>query len=182
LSQSRWKRVQELFGGFFPLAPRRAGIADGIEKHLSVPEDPLQYGVLGLVARWTLNGLEFDHNRVDACPRLGSTERWLLVAPTNEMDHVVHIHDVDSLMISRNFQPPPAYEAGLKETYHLNPTKVAGAGRGDVVEVVLKFTDHLGRYMIHCHMLEHEDGAMMARFEVVPEEGPLPPECPTDAP
>lgn len=27
-------------------------------------------------------------------------------------------------------------------------------------------SDHTGRYVLHCHVLEHEDRAMMAQFEV----------------
>lgn len=30
------------------------------------------------------------------------------------------------------------------------------------------FTDHTGPFMVHCHMLDHEDHGMMATFEVVP--------------
>jgi hypothetical protein len=36
-----------------------------------------------------------------------------------------------------------------------------------VVVVAAKLTDHLGRFMIHCHMLQHEDHGMMTAFEVV---------------
>ena len=37
----------------------------------------------------------------------------------------------------------------------------------DVVNVFVKFTDHPGPYVFHCHNLEHEDMAMMARFDTV---------------
>ena len=30
-----------------------------------------------------------------------------------------------------------------------------------------RFTDYTGAFMIHCHMLDHEDHGMMARFDVV---------------
>ena len=36
-----------------------------------------------------------------------------------------------------------------------------------MVEVAARFTDHTGPFMIHCHMLDHEDHGMMARFDVV---------------
>jgi spore coat protein A len=29
----------------------------------------------------------------------------------------------------------------------------------------MRFDDHAGRYGLHCHNLEHEDMAMMARFD-----------------
>ena len=35
------------------------------------------------------------------------------------------------------------------------------------VEVAARFTDYTGPIMIHCHMLDHEDHGMMARFDVV---------------
>ena len=30
-----------------------------------------------------------------------------------------------------------------------------------------RFTDYPGVFMVHCHMLDHEDHGMMAQFEVV---------------
>lgn len=107
---------------------------------------------------WTINGLAFDHRRVDARPELGSTETWLMVNATQK-SHYIHIHDVDWVVLSRNGAAPLPEEAGLKETFRLDP--------GEVVLVGSKFTDHLGPFMIHCHMLQHEDHGMMATFEVV---------------
>jgi spore coat protein A, manganese oxidase len=31
----------------------------------------------------------------------------------------------------------------------------------------MKFENYRGRYLIHCHNLEHEDHSMMARFDVI---------------
>ena len=106
----------------------------------------------------TVNGRPFDHARIDAQVELGSVETWLLLNTTPQT-HYIHIHDVDWLVLQRNGQAPPAYEAGLKETFRLDP--------GEFVMVAAKFTDHLGDYMIHCHMLDHEDGGMMTAWQVV---------------
>ena len=106
----------------------------------------------------TINGRPFEHDRIDAQPELGSVETWLLLNATTR-SHYIHIHDVDWVVLSRNNAAPPDYEAGLKETFRLDP--------GEFVLVASKFTDHLGVYMIHCHMLDHEDGGMMTAFEVV---------------
>jgi spore coat protein A len=116
---------------------------------------------------WTINGRTYDPTRVDARPELGSTESWLLVN-TSTTSHYIHIHDVDWLVVSRNGQAPGPDEAGLKETFRLDP--------GGVVVIAAKFTDHLGQFMVHCHMLNHEDHAMMTQFEVVPAgQGDKPP-------
>jgi FtsP/CotA-like multicopper oxidase with cupredoxin domain len=112
-------------------------------------------------AAWTINGQAFDHKRVDAHPELGAIETWMLVntSPT-ATSHYIHIHDVDWKVLSRNGSPPPVGEDALKETFRLDP--------GEVVVVAGKFSDHLGHYMLHCHMLAHEDHGMMTVFEVVP--------------
>lgn len=107
--------------------------------------------------RWTINDLPFDANRVDARPQLGTTERWVL-NNNGGWSHTVHIHDVDQQALTRNGGAPPAYES-VKESWNI--------GGGQTVEVKLKFTDHTGRYVIHCHVLEHEDEEMMTQFEVV---------------
>ena len=114
--------------------------------------------------QWRINGLPFDPNRVDAQPVLGTTERWIL-RNSGGWDHTVHIHDVDQQLISRNGQPPTPDEL-TKESWYI--------GGGQEVEVKLRFTDHVGRYVFHCHVLEHEDDAMMGQFEVVPAAAPPP--------
>ncbi len=113
---------------------------------------------------WTINGLRFDPNRVDARPVLGTTEKWVFTNPTGQA-HTVHIHDVSQQCLSRNGGACYPYEA-LKETWYLAP--------GEVLEVKLKFTDHVGMYMLHCHMMEHEDDGMMTQFEVVLRANPTP--------
>lgn len=117
-------------------------------------------------AAWTINGRAFDHDRVDARPELGASETWLL-ANTTQQTHFIHIHDVDWVVLQRNGDPAPVHEQGLKETFRIDP--------GEVVLVGSTFTDHLGPYMMHCHMLEHEDHGMMNTWEVVePGQGDRP--------
>jgi FtsP/CotA-like multicopper oxidase with cupredoxin domain len=120
---------------------------------------------------WTINGLRFDPNRVDARPVLGTTEKWVFTNPTNQA-HTVHIHDVAQQCLSRNGGACYPYET-MKETWYLIP--------GEVLEVKLKFTDHVGMYMLHCHMVEHEDDGMMTQFEVI-RANPSPRSQPTPRP
>jgi spore coat protein A, manganese oxidase len=108
---------------------------------------------------WTINGREFDPERVDAFPEVGATEKWIF-RNLSEADHVIHVHGADWRLLTRNGGPPDPSEDGLKESFFLAP--------GESVAVVGRFTDHTGRFMLHCHMLEHEDRAMMTQFEVVP--------------
>jgi hypothetical protein len=111
--------------------------------------------------------MTFDPDRVDAQPQVDALETWLFVnaSPTNT-SHYIHIHDVPFKVLSRNGMPPTGAETGLKDTFRLDPGEVLVAGT--------KFSDHLGVFMLHCHMLNHEDHGMMTTFEVV-QGGSTPP-------
>jgi spore coat protein A, manganese oxidase len=108
---------------------------------------------------WTINGRTFDPDRVDHRARLGTVERWRL-RNTSDVTHFVHIHAEQWRTLLRDGKKPPPWERGLEDTWKLDP--------GEVVEVAARFTDYTGPFMIHCHMLDHEDHGMMARFDVVP--------------
>jgi len=56
----------------------------------------------------------------------------------------------------------PDNELGLKDTVRVNPK--------EVVDIVVRFQVFCGRYMYHCHILEHEDHDMMRPFVVMPAE------------
>jgi FtsP/CotA-like multicopper oxidase with cupredoxin domain len=53
-------------------------------------------------------------------------------------------------------------ERGLKDTVRVNPREIA--------EIAVRFTTYSGRYMYHCHILEHEDRDMMRPFVTMPGE------------
>ncbi|MEU4541598.1 multicopper oxidase domain-containing protein [Streptosporangium sp. NPDC023825] len=107
-------------------------------------------------AAWTINGLPFRPGTPLARPRLGTTEVWRL---TSDFHHPVHVHLAHFQVLSRNGRVPAATDGGWKDTVDLRPY--------EVVEVLVRFEGFRGRYMMHCHNLEHEDMAMMADFEVV---------------
>jgi spore coat protein A, manganese oxidase len=105
---------------------------------------------------WTINGKPFDPARMDARPRLGSTEIWELTAGPA---HPVHLHLVHFKVLSRNNGEPLPTDSGWKDTVDLTA--------GERATVIARFDGFRGRYVFHCHNLEHEDMMMMANFEVV---------------
>ncbi len=140
---------------------------------LDVPATPSVVWTFGLGGDaqqgtyWTVNNQPYDSSRVDATVPLGATQKWLL-QNLSPITHYIHIHEELWHTISRDGRPPPAYEAGLQDTWRLDP--------GETVEVAARFTDYTGIFMIHCHMLDHEDHGMMAQFAVVkPGKTALPP-------
>jgi spore coat protein A len=106
---------------------------------------------------WTINGKRFNPKRVDHKVRIGSTQRWKLVN-TTKFTHYVHLHEELWRTLRRDGKRPPPWERGYEDTWRLDP--------GESVVVAARFTDFLGKFMIHCHMLDHEDDGMMATFEV----------------
>ena len=105
---------------------------------------------------WTINGRVFDPSRIDARPRLGASEIWELISGPA---HPVHLHLVHFKVLSRNGRRPLPTDAGWKDTVALTT--------GERARVIARFDGYLGRYVFHCHNLEHEDMMMMANFEVV---------------
>ena len=108
---------------------------------------------------WVINGQRFDPGRVDASPGLGTTEIWRF-QNRSMMAHPIHVHLDMFQILDRNGAPPSPGESGWKDTVAVGPD--------ETVRVIVRFTDFAGRYLVHCHNLEHEDAGMMAEFDVVP--------------
>jgi spore coat protein A len=107
---------------------------------------------------WRINGRTFNPSYSEAFPRLGTTETWEIVNKTN-VAHVMHLHHTDWYLLARNGGAPPPWEKCLKETFFLFPNeKILLAGH---------FSDHAGKFVMHCHMLDHEDHGFMSQFQVV---------------
>ena len=75
---------------------------------------------------------------------------------TSSFHHPIHLHLDHFQVVSRDGAGPGAFDHGWKDTVDLRPA--------EAVEVVTRFTDYPGAFLIHCHNLEHEDMAMMGDF------------------
>ena len=109
---------------------------------------------------WVINDREFDPRRNDATPKSNTAERWILKNDGGDWSHPIHSHLEAHQIQKINGRAPPVYNSFKKDTTPLGPD--------DEAEVFIKFRTFTGRYVFHCHNLEHEDHAMMAAFEVVP--------------
>ena len=85
--------------------------------------------------------------------RLGTVEIWRLIA---DFHHPVHIHLSPFQVLARGSDGPGPYDAGWKDTIDLRP--------GEQAAIPIHFDGYPGKYVFHCHNLEHEDMAMMANF------------------
>jgi len=112
---------------------------------------------------WVINGQVAGDLRTPlSTSPLGEPEIWRLVNKSGGWFHPIHVHLDFMRVLTRNGQtPPPDEQDGIarKDAVILGPN--------DVLEVFLKFQDYPGPFTFHCHNVEHEDMAMMARFDAV---------------
>lgn len=91
---------------------------------------------------------------------LGSKEVWTIKNST-QLEHSFHLHDVPYQLISINGDTPTGVELGWYDTY-----EVVGGGSIEIAMEFTDFSDDTYMYMLHCHLLQHEDEGMMAALMV----------------
>jgi spore coat protein A len=122
-----------------------------------------------------LNGLHW-HAPVTENPTLDSVEIWELIN-TTEDSHPIHLHLVrfqildrrpfDELLYYRTrrmrftgpAEVPEPHERGWKDTVRAHSKMVT--------RIIMRFEGYPGRYVWHCHVLEHEDNDMMRPYDVL---------------
>ena len=142
------------------------------------------------VTRWRTVAAHFE-DTVTFFPTLGQWEVWQFINLTVDT-HPMHIHLNPFHILARRAitvnlpeggiddhettatvllgQGPndgldhaiDANERGLHDTVRVNPN--------EIVELGVRFETFSGRYMYHCHILEHEDRDMMRPIVVMPAE------------
>jgi FtsP/CotA-like multicopper oxidase with cupredoxin domain len=116
-----------------------------------------------------INGAAYDPN---AAPQIvaqsGTTEEWTLENDTQEV-HSFHIHQVHFIVESINGVTQPNQH--WLDTFDLPPEGVGVTGQliPSQTKVLIDFRDPTirGTFLFHCHILDHEDGGMMAKITVL---------------
>ncbi|BAN48774.1 multicopper oxidase family protein [Metapseudomonas resinovorans] len=108
-----------------------------------------------------INGARFELDRVDTTVKLGDLEEWTLNNPSQEL-HQFHIHQTDFQVTKINGVPVPF--TGYRDNVFIPAT--------GSITIRIPFRDPvmLGKFVYHCHILEHEDGGMMQAIQVVKPE------------
>jgi suppressor of ftsI len=137
---------------------------DSLRTHVIVRRRTFAFSESAGGETFFINRKEFDPNRVDTQVRVGDVEEWTLENTSGEV-HAFHIHQTDFLVTEINGAAQPANS--LHDTVNL---PYAVNGRPGVVKIIIPFTDPniVGKFVYHCHILEHEDHGMMATIQVNP--------------
>jgi len=127
-------------------------------------------------APWTIrtdggNGFPMDPRRLSAAPNLGDLtdqglghlEIWHLRNGGGGWSHPIHIHFEEGIILSREGRAPPEWERwGRKDMFRIGPEVDASRE----VDVAVRFREFAGTFMEHCHNTQHEDHAMLLRFDI----------------
>ena len=105
-----------------------------------------------------INAQVMDPGRVDVAARLGATEIWEIENLVG-MDHPFHLHGFQFQVLDRNGVPEPfrAWKDVVNIPKH-------GSAR-----FIVRYANFPGKWMFHCHILDHEDHGMMGILEVTEE-------------
>jgi spore coat protein A len=132
-------------------------------------------GAHGETTRMLLNKTPW-HHPVTEKPVLNTVEIWSIINPTDD-SHPIHLHLVRFQILDRRKYdtftymttgelrytspaiPPDPHEAGWKDTVQAHSEMVT--------RIIIRFEGYVGRYVWHCHILEHEDNEMMRPYEIV---------------
>ncbi|MFI6346471.1 multicopper oxidase family protein [Streptomyces sp. NPDC050560] len=107
----------------------------------------------------TIDGKVYDPDRVDTQVAFGADEIWRVYNKDVTFRHNFHVHGVHFRVLDRDGTPVSGHEAGWKDTVAIP--------NGSTVRLQARFDRHTGRYLYHCHMLEHSSMGMMAQYEVL---------------
>jgi FtsP/CotA-like multicopper oxidase with cupredoxin domain len=123
------------------------------------------------------------YDRINWFAHVGSTELWYIVNLSPD-SHPIHVHLVDLMVHQRwafrwngegaldpaetSLARVEATEARPIEPNVRGPKDTVRVAPGEMVGLAMTFAPFPGRYMYHCHILEHEDHDMMRPFVVVP--------------
>jgi FtsP/CotA-like multicopper oxidase with cupredoxin domain len=102
-----------------------------------------------------INGRAMDMARVDVSSKLGATEIWEIENLVG-MDHPFHLHGFQFQLLDRN---------GVPVTYRSWKDTI-NVPKHETARFIVRYSDYPGKWMFHCHILDHEDMGMMGILEI----------------
>ncbi|UUU25075.1 multicopper oxidase family protein [Streptomyces sp. DSM 40750] len=123
-------------------------------REITLDQDGLEMAINGAV------GTTMD-SMATIMTTLGSKEIWTITNNTM-LEHSFHLHDVPFQLIEINGEAPTGVDLGWFDTY-----EVVGGGSIKIAMEFTDFADDTYMYMLHCHLLQHEDEGMMAGLMVM---------------
>jgi spore coat protein A len=147
-------------------------------------------GQPGQISRWRTAATRFE-DKTNFFPMLGDPEIWRLINLTGDT-HPIHVHLDAFQILSRKPAVVEISDGGITDTgtsatvrigqqaddgiphsldeNELGLKDTVRVNASEVVDILVRFETFAGRYMYHCHILEHEDHDMMRPFVLMPRQ------------
>jgi FtsP/CotA-like multicopper oxidase with cupredoxin domain len=111
----------------------------------------------------TINGQSYDPGGAPQFyAQSGTVEEWTIVNNSSQV-HTFHIHQIHFVLEAINGVTQSAQF--LMDNANVPAASASGPGS---IKILLDFTDPtiIGTFLLHCHILSHEDAGMMAKIRV----------------
>ena len=105
---------------------------------------------MGEGIEFRVNGKVFDPDRVDETLKLDAVEEWTLTSKIGSHPYHIHVNP---------FQVVEGGEPVWRDTILVRSKQP--------VVMRSRYTRYTGKFVLHCHILDHEDKGMMQIIEVV---------------
>jgi L-ascorbate oxidase len=134
--------------------------------NINLASTPLQF---------MIDGKPYDANRIDRVLTLGSVDQWLLTS--NLANHPFHIH-VNPFQVMQIFDPNGKDVSVTGEDDDPQYANLKGAWKDTlfvkqnyIVVMRTRYERYIGDFVLHCHILDHEDQGMMQNIRIAIPDG-----------
>jgi L-ascorbate oxidase len=166
----------------------RADIANDLRLTSFVPHRTIEYkevtGTQTLVfninlastpLQFMIDGKPYDANRIDRVLTLGSVDQWLLTS--NLANHPFHIH-VNPFQVVQILDPSGKDVSVTGEDDDPQYANLKGAWKDTmfvkqnyIIVIRTRYERYIGDFVLHCHILDHEDQGMMQNIRIAIPDG-----------
>lgn len=129
-------------------------------------ETKFSIDIVGGVTQYRINAAEFEGDIINETLVLNTEEQWKLTAEAGPHPYHIHINPFQVWTIADRPLDKPIW----KDVVLVPP----GPNGGPWPETYIRsrYSEYTGDFVMHCHILPHEDQGMMQRIRIVPGAEP----------
>jgi L-ascorbate oxidase len=128
--------------------------------------------------KFEIDGKPYDLNRIDRTLPLGGVDEWTLTSGNSPpVGHPFHIH-VNPFQIVKILDPAGNDVSGTGEAVDSQYANLKGAWKDTLfvkpshqVIIRTRYRRYIGDFVLHCHILDHEDQGMMQNVRIAIPDG-----------
>ena len=115
--------------------------------------------------KFWINDKAYEPEVVDQKLLLGAAQAWKLSSDSGSHPHHIHVNPFEIISITNKSDGTPSTDPQYKDmvgTWHDTILVTQDVN----VEIRTRYERYIGKYVLHCHILGHEDQGMMQNVEV----------------